>query len=160
MNSSVNRVSNGRHFADDIFKRVFMNEMLESRFNFHWNLFLRVQLTIISNGSDNGLSPIRRQIIIQTNAGLLSIVPLGTNFIEILIKIQSFVFPKMHLNILSAKWRPFCPGGRWVYVTTTCAGSQWDEGNALEGIVCEVFIMMEHVSWWPLLGLLSGYPVM
>ena len=38
--------------------------------------------------SDNGLSPIRRQAIILTNAGLLSFEPLGTNFCEILIKIQ------------------------------------------------------------------------
>ena len=36
---------------------------------------------------------------------------LGTNLNEFLIKIQNFSFTKMHLNILSAKWRPFCPGG-------------------------------------------------
>ena len=40
----------------------------------------------ISIGSDHGLSPIRRQAIIYTNAGLLSIRPLSTNFNEILIK--------------------------------------------------------------------------
>ena len=42
---------------------------------------------------------------------LLSIGPLGTNFSEILLKIQNFSFMKMHLKILSAKWQPFCPGG-------------------------------------------------
>ena len=36
------------------------------------------KLTII--GSDNGLSPGRRQAIIWTNAGILLIKPLGTNF--------------------------------------------------------------------------------
>ena len=41
----------------------------------------------VSIDSDNGLSPIRRQAIIWTNAELLSIDPLGTNFNEILIKI-------------------------------------------------------------------------
>ena len=65
----------------------------------------------VSIGSDNGLSPIRRQIIIWTNAGLLSIGPLGTNFTEILTKVQNFSFTKMHLKISSVKWRPFCPGG-------------------------------------------------
>ena len=40
----------------------------------------------VSIGSDNGLSPIRRQAIIWTNAGLLSIGPQGTNFSEILFK--------------------------------------------------------------------------
>ena len=36
----------------------------------------------VSTGSDNGLSPIRRQAIFLTNAGLLSIGPLGTNLSE------------------------------------------------------------------------------
>ena len=40
------------------------------------------KLTII--GSDNGLSPDRRQAIIWTNAGVLLIGPLGTFFNEIL----------------------------------------------------------------------------
>ena len=43
-----------------------------------------------------------------TNAGLLSIGPLGTNFSEILIKIQDFSFMKMHLKISFVKWRPSC----------------------------------------------------
>ena len=65
-------------------------------------------MTII--GSDNGLSPGRRQAIIWTNAGILFIGPLETNFIEILIGIQTFSFKKMHLKMSSAKWRPFCLG--------------------------------------------------
>ena len=46
------------------------------------------KLTII--GSDNGLSPDRRQAIIWTNDGILLIGPLGTNLSEILIEIQAF----------------------------------------------------------------------
>ena len=65
----------------------------------------------VNFGSDNGLSPIRRQAIILTNAGLLSIGHLGTNFSEILFKTQNFSITKMHLKISSMKWRPFCPGG-------------------------------------------------
>ena len=65
----------------------------------------------ISIGSDNGLSPIRRQAIIQTNAGLLSIGRLGTNLSEILIKIPNFSFTKMHLYISFGKRWPFCPVG-------------------------------------------------
>ena len=65
----------------------------------------------VSIGSDNGLLPIQHQAIILTNAGLLSIRPLGTNFSEILITIQNFSFMKMHLKISSVKWRPFCPEG-------------------------------------------------
>ena len=45
-------------------------------------------LTII--GSDNGLSPGRRQAIIWTNACILSIWPWGTNFSEVLVLILTF----------------------------------------------------------------------
>ena len=65
-------------------------------------------LTII--GSDNGLSPDRRQAIIWTDVGLLLIGPLGTNFSEILIEILTFSFKKMRLKESSAKRRPFCLG--------------------------------------------------
>ena len=41
----------------------------------------------------------------------LSTGPLGTNFSEILIKIQNFLLKKMLLETSSAKWRPFCPRG-------------------------------------------------
>ena len=57
------------------------------------------KLTIID--SDNGLSPGRRQVIIRTNAGILLIGSLGTNFSEILIKIFTFSFKKMHLKLSS-----------------------------------------------------------
>ena len=53
------------------------------------------KLSII--GSDNGLSPGRRQAIIWTNAGILVIEPLGTNFSDILIEIRIFSFKKMYL---------------------------------------------------------------
>ena len=65
-------------------------------------------LTIV--GSDNGLSPGRRQAIILTNAGILSIGTLGTNFNEISIGVQTFSFKKMHFIMVSAKCRPFCLG--------------------------------------------------
>ena len=66
------------------------------------------KITII--GSDNGLSPGRRQAIIWTNAGILLIRTLGTNFSEILGKIHSFSFKKMHLKMSSAKGRLFSLG--------------------------------------------------
>ena len=77
----------------------------------HWGRVTHIcvgKLTII--GSDNGLSPGRRQAIIWNNAGLLLIEPIGTNFSEISIGIQRFSFKEMHLNMSSAKWRPFCLG--------------------------------------------------
>ena len=61
-------------------------------------------------GSDNDLSADRRQTIIWTNAGILLIDPLGTNFSEILIEIYTFSFKKKHLKMSSRKWRQFCLG--------------------------------------------------
>ena len=57
-------------------------------------------------GSDNGLLHGRHQASIWTNSGILLIGPLRTNFSEILIKIQTFSFKKMHFKMLSGKWRP------------------------------------------------------
>ena len=55
--------------------------------------------------------PVRRQAITSTNALLLSIRPLATNFSDIWIEIQNFSFMKMHLKMSFAKCQPFCPGG-------------------------------------------------
>ena len=77
----------------------------------HWGRMTHIcvsNLTII--GSDNGLSPDRRQAIIWTSAGILLIGPLGTNFSEIWIEILKVSFIKMRLKVSSAKWRPFCLG--------------------------------------------------
>ena len=77
----------------------------------HWGRVTHICVgKLIILGSDNGLSPGRRQAIIWTNAGILLIGPLGTNFSEILIRIQTFSFKKMHLKMSSAKWRLFCLG--------------------------------------------------
>ena len=79
----------------------------------HWGWVTPVnicasKLTII--GSDNGLSPGWCQAIIWTNAELLFNGPLGTTFREILIEIHTFSFKKMHLKMLSVKWRLCCVG--------------------------------------------------
>ena len=77
----------------------------------HWGRVTHIcfnKLTII--GSDNGLSPGRRQASIWTNAGILLIWPLGTNFSEIWVESLTFSFKKMRLKVSSAKRRPFCLG--------------------------------------------------
>ena len=77
----------------------------------HWGRVTHIcvgNLTII--GSDNGLSPVRRQAIIWTNAGILLIRTLGTNFSEILGKINPFSVEKMYLKMSSAKGRLFSLG--------------------------------------------------
>ena len=69
------------------------------------------KLTII--GSDNGLSPGRRQAIIWTNAGILLIGPLETNFIEISIAIQTFAIKK-------CTWRCRLRNGGHVVCASMC----------------------------------------
>ena len=77
----------------------------------HWGRVTHIcvgKLTITV--SDNGLSPGRRQAIIWTNAGISLIGPLGTNLSEISIEIYIFSSMKMHLELSSGIWRPFCLG--------------------------------------------------
>ena len=71
----------------------------------HWGQVMHICIskqTII--GSDNGLSPGRSQAIIWTNARILWIQTLGTNFSEISSETHTFSFKKMHLKMSSVKW--------------------------------------------------------
>ena len=89
----------------------------------HWGRVTHIcvsKLTIIS--SDNGLSPGRRQAIIWTNAWILLIRTLGTNFSEILSEIHAFSFKKMHLKMSSGKRRPSCLG---LNVLSHCLNNCW-----------------------------------
>ena len=52
----------------------------------------------------------RRRTIIWSNAGLLLIGSLGTNFSELLFAIQTFSLKKIRLQVSFAKWQPFCLG--------------------------------------------------
>ena len=87
---------------------ILLQGTMEDQFN-----SLRLSDTYIciskltTNPWDNGLSPGQNQAIIWTNAGILLIGPVGTNFSEIFIKIHIFSFKKMHLKMSSVKCRPF-----------------------------------------------------
>ena len=105
----------------------------------HWGWVTHIcvsKLTII--GSENGLSPDRRQAVIWTNVEILLIRTLGTNLSEILIEIQTFSFKKMHLKMSSGKWRPFCLGLN-VLSTRPC----WQKVNIVSAIA------WASVDCWP-----------
>ena len=92
----------------------------------HWGRATHIcvsKLSII--GSDNGLSPGRRQAIIWTNAGILLIRTLGTNFSEILGEIHLFSFSKMHLKMSSAKWHLFGLGLNELKTKVILTKGQW-----------------------------------
>ena len=63
---------------------------------------------LTSIGSDNGLSPGRRQAIIWTNAGVL-----GTNFGEIVVEGDTFSFREMHLKMSSGNCGHFVTASMW-----------------------------------------------
>ena len=87
---------------------VFLTKLTDRRSSnlslTHWGRVTHIcvgNLTII--GSDNGLSPDRRQAITWTNVGILLIGPLGTNFSKMLIEIPTFSLKKIRLKMSSAK---------------------------------------------------------
>ena len=94
----------------------------------HWGRVTHIcinKLNII--GPDDGLSPVRRQAIIWTNAGILLIGTLGTNFSEILTEIHTFSFKKMHLKTSSVKWQPYCVSLNVLSSWTLLVKLQWSE---------------------------------
>ena len=80
----------------------------------HWGRVMHIcvsKQTII--GSDNGLSPDRRQAIIWTNAGILLIGPTGSNFSEIFNRnsdnfIQENAFESVVCETAAILSRPQC----------------------------------------------------
>ena len=72
--------------------------------------------------SSNGLSTVRRQVIIWTNVELLSTGPIGLNSSEIGIKMHNLSYMKLDLKMPSAKWWPFGPGWRELNVTLCLIG--------------------------------------
>ena len=99
--------------------RIKLHKIIDSQWNStgyvynltHWGRVTHrcvSKLTFI--GSDNGLSLGRHQALIRTNAGILLIWPLGTNFSEISIVINIYLLKKMRLKTSSGKWPPSCLG--------------------------------------------------
>ena len=64
--------------------------------------------TFVVIGPGCSLLPVQCQAITWTNGDYLWIWPLWTKLNEILIKICSILFIKMHLKMLSAKCQPLC----------------------------------------------------
>ena len=90
------------YIVQDYFGPMAVSRLFQGQLT-HWSRVTHIcvgNLPII--GSDNGLSPGRRQVIIWTNVGIWLIGPLGTNFSEILAEIITFLFNKMNLKKSSA----------------------------------------------------------
>ena len=110
-------------------------------------------LTSIS--SDYGVSPGRRQAIIRTNAGILLIRPLETNFSEFLVEILIFSFKNLFESVVCEKAAIFSRPQwvdcvtRWYWILRCCClyvsssfntimwenHHQWTECNCNDGPV-------------------------
>ena len=130
----------------------------------HWGWVMHICINnLIIIGSDNGLLPGRRQAIIWTNAGILLIGPLGTNFSEILIEILKFLLKeKICIKMSSVKWRPFCLGlnllTHWGLVLKVnkhqWAGSSWPM-KMIQWMISTIIMITvspnaQHVPYWGL----------
>ena len=132
----------------------------------HWGRVTHIyvgNLTII--GSDNGLSPERRQAIIWTNVGILSIGPLGTNFSEIVIEIQTFSLKKIRLKMSSAKCCSFRLGlnvlnadlQKFDYMME-CQDSSPSNGSPCSRATCGMDQIITVTSCWAQWSLKSSAP--
>ena len=93
-----------------VYLRIYASLGLNELTHWGWVTYICIgKLTII--GSDDGLSHGWHQAIIWTNAGILLIGPLGTNFSEILFTIEPFSFKKMHLKMSSSQAYKFYRSG-------------------------------------------------
>ena len=133
----------------------------------HWGRVTHIYVgNLTTTGSYNGLSPGRRQAIIWTNARILSIEPLGTNFSEILIGIQILSFKKMRLKMSSAKWRPFCLGLNVLTMySRTTALTLWqscyphsDNNVTLKAILQGSFRLCNWLFLWRLVSWVNHWP--
>ena len=68
----------------------------------------------VCTGSGNGLSPIRHQAITWTNATLMSIGPLGTNFNEILNQNTKLFIHENALENVFCEMAAILSRGEWV----------------------------------------------
>ena len=113
------------------------------------------KLTII--GSDNGLSPGWRQAIIWSNAGILLVRNLRNKFHWNYKQNSYIIIKKMHLNVSSEKWWPFCLGFNVLrYVNIFCPFSTFKHHTLLKFIPkerkyihnCIQSISCLLMTWW------------
>ena len=77
------KINNQLLYDHECVTKAFYNPPLT-----HWGRVTHICISKLTTiGSDNGSVPGRRRTIIWTNAGILLIGPLGTNFNEIFIEI-------------------------------------------------------------------------
>ena len=125
-----------------ILRRICFETNLNSLISPYCRIYASVNRVTI--GSGYGLALNRRQAIMQTDAVLLSIGPLGTNFTEIQIKIRRFSFTKIHLKMSSAKMAAILSRGRWFkcHVNPLVTSQHWSLFQEMDWYHCALYTCM------------------
>ena len=116
-NSSLYSCDKVKHFIWYIFWQMlhwiclaWINMFLQHMSHLSMTIYVENYHTQFHNGFNELNNPVRRQAIISTDAELLLIGSVGTNFSDFFFEIQLFSWKKIRLKMSSAKWQPFCLG--------------------------------------------------
>ena len=145
------------HQQDVLFTRIPYNHICTNKMCYltHW---IRVTHICVSKqtriGSNNGLSPGWRQAIIWTNAGILFIGPLRTNFNEISIEIH--ILPRPQCDKHSFKALILGPVTDAIYVEATLLlftfllpfFLQWNLENYELTVSARILMQLIGGNWW------------
>ena len=120
-----------KRYCNSVFSSEYDQFEIKQKNVTHWGRVTHTCVSILNTiGSENGLSPERRQAINWTNAVIVLIRPLGTNFSEILIETYPLSFKKMHSIMMFMKFSDLSQSDRsnWVMwqVKDPCPRPGWD----------------------------------
>ena len=116
--------SNVSSLHNDAYLELIPYRYKNNHNNIHLTHWGRVTHRFVSKlttiGSDNGLSPWRRQAIIRTNAWISLLSPFGTNFSEIVLEMYTFQFKKCIWKCCLENGGHFFPASRIKIYMVVC----------------------------------------
>ena len=117
----------------------------------HWGWVTHICVGNLNTiGSDNGLSTDRRQAINRTNAGILLIEPLGTNFNETLITAAHMMIYMMLMTNVTASINPQIHMEMVNLLAAPC------DRNPIWEMKCTFVIMSIHViNYFPMIMIMN-----
>ena len=116
----------------------------------HWGRVTHICVSdLTSIGSDNGLSPGRRQAIIRTNAGILLIRPLGTNFSDFFSRNSNIFIQEKAFESVVCEKAAILSRPQWINSSSPSAAyiHQWAE-SALVQCWLTVSWTLGNIFYW------------
>ena len=135
----------GRHFADDIFQRIFFNEnvWISNKISLKCVLLGPINNIPALHGSDNGLSPGRRQTIIWTYDDVVYwriYASLGLNVNTLLASILTH---QGRISICVSRLSHYLDL-RWIVVDWNLTQNEqiFNQENTFENVVCQMAVIL------------------